>query len=294
MQREEKGRAAAGHFAAAFMRHAMDSKLLEFVQKQDQLKPIQIAVEKCFLWCRAVCCLVSVDGVKYSARDVIYFLDYSGKNWFEKSMKQLLEKPGTYWTRMAQEVVRTGASSELLLPTYQAFQAELHDNAMFVGFCPAKLQDALATYTKLAEGMRESTMEEMSSTMCARLCEKAAMVVSQKNPECISSAFIDALIQGLNLFPKQPGVLSHVNELQKWMTSQKLCIAAADFLETMQKSVAGPNDIDMAEVKEVLAKMKGGTLTDACYQCLDAFLLKILKQSFHQAGTNPVYGVQCK
>lgn len=294
LQMEEGGGKLAGHIALTFATNTMKSGVLEMAEKDACLKNIHLALSKSMLWARCICNLLSVDQskCKTSPKDVIYFLEYSGRAWFEKSMQQLLQKPGTFWTDMAQEVIRTGASSELLQTELRDFQDALNAEAMFKDKDATTLGNMIAKYEKLSAGMRQSALTEVSSTLCSLLLKEASSTVDSTGSLAlsISSAYIDGLIRGINLFPKVPGALSAINNLQKFMTSEKQNMAVADFLEIMTKSLKPDcKIIDMAEVKDVISKMAGpaSLLTRECFKFIDGFLHKMLKQLFNQAWIQP-------
>lgn len=285
LQREDhQARAAVGFIAGAFLTGISEAGLLKMIEETSaSLRPIIQSLEKAILWCQCICHLLSVMNHECKPQHVIYFLEYKGKGWFEKSLKQLLTKPKGFWPEMAQEVVRTASTATLLQPKKAQLEKELEAKNIFQNNDSAILQSHLQVFAELETGMRKSEISQISSNLFKALDAETNRILKMSNSCALSSSYIDTLVQGLNMFSSVPGALSLVNGLQDWMTTQKQGIAVADLFEVVSSNLESSEDVDFGEVKATVSKMKGSDLSDDCYQKVDAFLLKMLKQLLHQA-----------
>lgn len=266
-----------------FLQKTATTDLMGRLGTHSVMKPILVALEKITCWCRCIANLLSLDGLDSSTKDVMFFLDYKGKSWFEKSMSVLLSKTGSYWSNLANEAVRTAGSAEVLRPKKHQLHREIKSGAFLYSHDAVTVQQAVVTYLELKQGMRESELEAISQDFFDMLTGEATRIIALPGPTGLSSTYVDAIIRGLNAFTGVPGSLSLVKDLTTWMTTQRNGLAVSDFSDLFHRIMQDDDEIDFGEIKNSMAKLGGCELNDACYEKMDRILLRMHKQIQHQA-----------
>ena len=190
-------------------------------------------------------------GFEDDSDDVIYYLKFSGKDLFEKTLKKLLtaDKPdtdagisaegSTVLRNLVKDVVKTAASSKILGPKMQTIKQAM-DVAASAGQDASTCSDLLSLLVEAAQyvpdfrdGLRKGKTLDFEKSLKAGLLDavhKIVHVSGDSGTSTITSDQIAKLEKGLSWMEEDQHVLAAQGALKTFATKHNSAIAIKDLM----------------------------------------------------------------
>ena len=202
--------------------------------------------------------------------NVLAFTQYVGKSIFEKATKAALTTDG-YYSGLVSEVVRTAASTKTLQPKLASLQKLLESKQELNLDSITTIADGLE---ELRQGMRKGSLKSLDSLFLEKLRILAEEIMVLQ-PITASSAFVKAVMKGLAMYEKEPGVIDVSQNIQKFMTSNKSLMASGDLLKLVENAVKD-RDLNPAALKDLVKKCDRTSISPALLQNMEEYLHDLL------------------
>ena len=224
------------------------------MENMPALELVRTAVQRVKLFCRCLVHLLggAMAGTTTSSADVTYFYQFKGQSAWEKRVRAVLMKPGTFWNEACEEVIRVGAQSALLAPELASFREQLCHLPADGLPAAESLQAVCDLYSRLSSQLRKIELAGDKDTLSSSLQRFAKRVVDS-DPASVEAGVVDAILAGLQIFKEIPGSTSSMEDVRSWLSTHRAAVAGQDLLATLGQ--ASDQNFDHERVLELLNKM---------------------------------------
>ena len=271
-------------------------------QKEGSKNPglllVVTAMEKICRLFRSLAFLLGSSEVEGSAKDVMYFANYRGKDLFDKAIRDALMAPPPAsdgnaaapanpwtWTKLVDEVIKTAGSAAALQPLYDATMDELKKikgkNADELAWTSDGLRTLVANAKKIQAGVRKSQTEQMEKAMLAPLLAWSGEIV-KKEVSAETFACAEAGLEALTLLKARPGAMDRLEALKAWLAASASTVARLS-LAALAKETNESRTFNLTQLNNILAKVEIGSCEDMTQTLLN-FAADILNVTFGKAG----------
>ncbi len=232
---------------------------------------------------RCLACLLSCDtgGEPAHAKDVLLITNYKGLNVYEKSVRATLTKQGepVFWQPLIDEVIKTSASTMSLQPLFEQVTQRV---AKIEDCSAADLVTLTGDLKKLRNGVRSRPLQGIESKFLNGLKVVSNFILKTKEVEKVKADVLDAVVDGLQLFTKQSGIVDTIAQLNKWVT-MNTPVYACNQLELFIDNMCHSRRINMDELAKICKKCQKEKMSESCLGKLETFAVEFLSISFAQA-----------
>ena len=281
IQLGEEGSTLVYDIAYGFlMIHKKGKRILDKFSDDDVLIPPSESFERVRRFFRCVCHLLGKNADSPTDhKDVYWITEYQGNQLFERTMKSVLTKPTSWWNAQVVEVVKTAGKAPLMQPKLEVFQAKLDKNPSDIS--TPELEEMVAMYQELRMGLRTNELKPLADKFKKVISHflKHMVGLSARDASRVSSAHGYAIINGLDLFASEPGILSRIKEAQTWMTEHRGTLSAHDLADAMRSVAEDSKKLDVERIKKLISRVPQQFVNEAMNDIADAFFLSMLRMS---------------
>ena len=193
-------------------------------------------------------------GVSTSARDVTFFSDYRGTGMYEKRLKALLSKAGSFWRQASDEVIRVGSHAELRLPELRQLRKLLNED-LAADALPgvSMLEEVLKLHAELTGRVRDVDLEAQTEALVTILKSATSTIIKVEDAKGIPAGLVDAMLAGIGKFSDIPGMVTCSSNLQAWVAKHRSAVALTDLIAAMGQSTR--EAIDRPQIIMLLEKV---------------------------------------
>ena len=233
---------------------SMAEGVLSDIEELPELLVVHGAVHRVRQFCRCVMRLLGVDvpGVSTSARDVTFYTEYRGSAMYEKRLKGLLSKAGSFWRQASDEVIRVGSEAELRAPELKRLRNLAQESFKTqANSLPAVavLEEVLRLHGELSGHVRDVDLEATTDALVSILKSATASILKEE-VKCIPAGLVDAILAGIGKFSDIPGIATCGSSLQAWVAKHRSTVALTDLMAAMEQSTR--EAIDYAQIMTLL------------------------------------------
>lgn len=148
--------------------------------------------------------------------------------------------------------------------------------------------EAVTTYKSLQGKIRKMQHENFGKSLSEKLVAATRDFIEGRSSMELSTAAIDALMEGLNLLQRCEGSMSAASDLSKWAGKQTKDLHKQDLIHFIKRSSAdsvSPEHLDFEALKTILEKAakQKHTCDEEAQQLTIAWLTKALNGIAHKA-----------
>ena len=257
------------------------------VKVQELIKPV---IDRSLRFHKTVLALFQAEAIGFAeeSHDVISFLNFTGKDVFEKAVKKILsldspeqdssmkQEACTFLRKLVKDVVKTAASTKILLPKMQTMKAALESLEMEHVEIETLLE-AGHMVPQFRDGLRKGMSEDFEKTLKSCLLEHVATIVKagDAGTSTITSDQLAKLDKSLQLMEEDQHILAAQGSLRQFASKHNSSLAIRDLREWGQEFVKEA----LQNSSTVLNIKKFGQLRDILVKCVGKKLPTELKSS---------------
>ena len=267
------------------------SSFLSEMSDASSLQVIEQAYKSLGHFCKAICHVFNVEAHDSDAGDVMYFVDYVGSSLFEKTIKGVLKKEGSFWAQQVEEIIRTGATAAILKPKHDSFLQSLDklDGLEPLSLTPEvadHVSKMVASYKELRSGIRAVELQGISKRF-----QRQVQALVKDCMECdgsigalkLSQVGVEMLQLSLELFAAAPGILGQIKEFKAWSLRHKGELACNNFAALIERSMKDDKPVDFPQIKNSLRELSGANKPKELLDAIPSFVRKMLDICLTQA-----------
>ena len=254
------------------------------VKVQELIKPV---IDRSLRFHKMVLTLFQAEAIGFAeeSHDVISFLNSTAKDVFEKAVKKILsldspeqdssmkQEACTFIRKLVKDVVKTAASTKILLPKMQTMKAALEMEHVEI----ETLLEAGHMVPQFRDGLRKGMLEDFEKTLKSCLLEHVATVMKagDAGTSTITSDQLAKLDKSLQLMEEDQHILAAQGSLRQFASKHNSSLAIRDLREWGQEFVKEA----LQNSSTVLNIKKFGQLRDILLKCVGKGLPTELKSS---------------
>jgi hypothetical protein len=232
-------------------------------------------------FCKGIIYMLNCEGVEHtSAHDVALLTTYKGPRVFESTARVLL-MGNPFWTSLADDAMKTGASCKTLGPRLKAAMTTTTSSDVTFD----QLRAILTGLPELKNGLRSGATDTLEATLLNVFLERAdGIVTGICDRLLVTSGNVDVILTGFQWFIDTDGVLEAQTKLQAWMDGHRSDLVQQDlssFIETETAKGRKMVNNSMSKFMELLERSKN--LTDDVMNRLQGFLPVLIGRLYYQA-----------
>lgn len=209
---------------------------------------------------------------------VLAFSQYTGKQIFERSVRQLLTEQ-KFWKDQIDEVIRTGASTKSLEPKHAKFKVLIaKDDA----FSLEELEQVSSLIVELERGMRKGSIEAEKRAFFKKLMKQGQALLTAPVVQETSS-LVKGLLKCLGMFDDLPGALDLRKNIVEHQTTNRGVIAGMELVGVLEAALKA-RELNEQVLFDALAAVDRASLPDSLTHRMDEFLLEICQLVSAKAG----------
>ena len=245
LQNSEDGntcRAALESFATTFLKgfKAMQEGAYQTVMDEhgDLLSPVHEAYQRIACFCRCMIHLYMIPGdVKTSDSDVMVFFKYAGEYPFEGTVRSLFNDESKWWLGEINDMIKMGGSSRLAEPKLESLKDLLQSSSFTNGpESLKKIREMNDLMAQVVASMRQASYAVTKACFLTKIQEIAKDFLEDRfSGSGLSSAYVDAILEGLARFDMEPGLTDMHTQVREHMAKKIKAIKGQDLITIMEK-----------------------------------------------------------
>ena len=227
---------------------------------------------KTMCMCLAQLCRAIPGTLGSSIDDFLRVLDSSTADanhvWLT-TFRGILESPSSPWQPIMSEVLRTAASSKLLMPAYNdACKVATAGDSAF-----EQVAEQMAALPKLKEGFRPGALRKLEQSLYNHLHSFARKLLDTPGEQDLTfgTAKVRQLITLLDLLSTQEGCQEVIEDLRKFAVGRQTALAMTDLKHMAQECMKadGSVPVNWQDLQQILKALKPNV--DISHETLEIF-----------------------
>lgn len=243
-----------------------------------EVKEISETTKRIARFCRCIRLLCNKDDAADSdIKDLLYFTQYKGNLMFEKNTRTSLTSDDGFYKDQVNEVIKTAASTKTLAPKLDQLKELLGKKSVGQN----EINKSFQLLDEVRTGMRKGATDAQAQELLDKLSELAENMM--QNPSDVSEGLAKTILDGLDKFSDQPGVLDLSTQLKEFMVSNQGKLASNELMAYLAE-VQRTREFDATTLSKVVQSCDGSSIAEDLLASLDCWINDLFGILFAKAG----------